>query len=202
MFMARPTLPARCNLTKPATYILFRSIAISSSSAASTSDHIPLGRVVDFRSALIRRERVSKRPTRWGALRGLNRTFNPFHRGVVTTYALEVGAAGDRDNRDHDFSAFRAARYPIHEILPLFFHHKQRFNCCLRHTQLPAACAHVQADRNAGDHALCGTYGFIRMMSDRCSSSPAGSHCFQTAEAAAVSSASAGVAALGERSDT
>ena len=160
---------------------------------------------MDFRSALIRRERVSKRPTRWGALiqtpdgwhragahrppsaervpsivsqfagtagfssrraewlngfcydwllRSLKRTFNPFHRGVVTTYALEGAAAGDRDNRDHKFSALRAARYPIHEILPLFFHHKQRFNCCLRHTQLPAACAHVQADRNAGDHAL------------------------------------------------
>jgi hypothetical protein len=36
---------------------------------------------------------------------------------------LEVGAAGDGDNRDHLFSAFRAARYPIHEILPIFFTH-------------------------------------------------------------------------------
>jgi hypothetical protein len=61
-------------------------------------------------------------------LRGFKRTFNPFHRGVVTTYALEGGAAGDRDNRDHKFSALRTARYPIHEILPIFFtHHKQRF---------------------------------------------------------------------------
>jgi hypothetical protein len=33
---------------------------------------------------------------------------------------LEGGAAGDRDNRDHKFSALRAARYPIHEILPIF----------------------------------------------------------------------------------
>ena len=74
-------------------------------------------------------------------LRGLKRTFNPFHRGVVTTYALEGAAAGDRDNRDHKFSALRAARYPIHEILPIFFtHHEQRFNCWLRHAQLPAAC--------------------------------------------------------------
>jgi hypothetical protein len=53
-------------------------------------------------------------------LRGRKRTFSPFHRGVVTTYALEVGAAGEGDNRDHSFSAFRAARCPIHEILPIF----------------------------------------------------------------------------------
>jgi len=42
--------------------------------------------------------------------------------------------------------------------------------------------------------------GFIRMMSDRCSLSSAGGHCFQTAESALVSCASAGVVALGERS--
>src|SRR6202011_4293756 len=54
-------------------------------------------------------------------LRGCKRTFSPFHRGVVTTYALEVGAAGDGDNRDHSFSAFRAACCLIHEmILPIF----------------------------------------------------------------------------------
>jgi hypothetical protein len=53
-------------------------------------------------------------------LRGCGRTFSPFHRGVVTTYALEVGAAGDADNRDHSFSAFRAACCSIHEILPIF----------------------------------------------------------------------------------
>jgi hypothetical protein len=33
---------------------------------------------------------------------------------------LEVGAAGDSDNWNHSFPAFRAARYPIHEILPHF----------------------------------------------------------------------------------
>jgi hypothetical protein len=33
---------------------------------------------------------------------------------------LEVGAAGDGDNRDHSFPAFRAARCSIHEILPIF----------------------------------------------------------------------------------
>jgi hypothetical protein len=53
-------------------------------------------------------------------LRGCKRTFSPFRRGVVTTYALEVGAAGDGDNRDHSFSAFRAACRSIHEILPIF----------------------------------------------------------------------------------
>jgi hypothetical protein len=53
-------------------------------------------------------------------LRGGKRTLSPFHRGVVTTYTLEVGAAGDGDNRDHSFSAFRAARCSIHEVLPIF----------------------------------------------------------------------------------
>jgi hypothetical protein len=54
-------------------------------------------------------------------LRGRKRTFTPFHCGVVTTYALEVGAAGDGDNRDHAFSAFLAACCSIHEmILPIF----------------------------------------------------------------------------------
>src|ERR1700730_17739052 len=55
-----------------------------------------------------------------GLLRRHERTFGPFHRRVVTTDALEVGASGDGDNRDQLFSAFRAVRYPIHEILPIF----------------------------------------------------------------------------------
>ena len=63
-------------------------------------------------------------------LRGYKRTFSPFHRGVVTTYALEVGAAGDGDNRDHSFSAFRAARCPIHEILPIFAPITRNWNFC------------------------------------------------------------------------
>jgi hypothetical protein len=55
-------------------------------------------------------------------LRGCKRTFSPFHRGVVTSYALEVGAAGEGDNRDASLSAFGAVRYPIiHEIPPDFF---------------------------------------------------------------------------------
>src|SRR5882757_11393940 len=53
-------------------------------------------------------------------VRGCKWTFGPFHRRVVTTYALEVGAAGDGNNRDQSFSAFRATRCPIHEILPYF----------------------------------------------------------------------------------
>jgi hypothetical protein len=53
-------------------------------------------------------------------LRRCKRTFSPFHCGVVTTYALEVGAAGDGDYRYHSFSAFRAARCSIHEmVLPI-----------------------------------------------------------------------------------
>src|ERR1700726_1393034 len=52
--------------------------------------------------------------------RGSERTFRPFRRGVVTTYALENGAAADGDNRDHSLFAIRAARCSIHEILPIF----------------------------------------------------------------------------------
>ena len=55
-----------------------------------------------------------------GLLRRYERTFSPFHRRVITTDALEVGASGEGDNRDPLFSAFRAVRYPIHEILPIF----------------------------------------------------------------------------------
>ena len=55
-----------------------------------------------------------------GLLRHYERTFSPFHRRVITTDALEVGASGEGDNRDPLFSAFRAVRYPIHEILPIF----------------------------------------------------------------------------------
>ena len=34
---------------------------------------------------------------------------------------MEVGAAGDGDNRHHPFSALRAAHYLIHDVLPIFF---------------------------------------------------------------------------------
>jgi hypothetical protein len=51
--------------------------------------------------------------------RGCEWTFRPFHRGVVTTYALENGAAGEGDNRDHSLFAIRAARCSIHEILAI-----------------------------------------------------------------------------------
>jgi hypothetical protein len=53
-------------------------------------------------------------------LRGDKRTFGPFHRGVVTAYALEVGAARQGDDRDPLFSAFEAVSYPIHQSLPIF----------------------------------------------------------------------------------
>jgi hypothetical protein len=33
---------------------------------------------------------------------------------------LEVGAAGQSDNRDHSLSAYRATRRLTHEILPIF----------------------------------------------------------------------------------
>lgn len=48
------------------------------------------------------------------------RAFSPFHRGVVATDALQVGTAGEGNNRDQSFSAFVAARYPIHGVLPIF----------------------------------------------------------------------------------
>jgi hypothetical protein len=54
-------------------------------------------------------------------LRGYNWTFSPFHRGVVTGYALEVGAAEQGENRDPSFSAFGTVRYQLHEIPPDFF---------------------------------------------------------------------------------
>src|SRR5260370_9292009 len=53
-------------------------------------------------------------------LRGCERTFSPFHRGVVTTYALEVGAPGHGDYRDQLLSAFLAARCLVHRTLPIF----------------------------------------------------------------------------------
>jgi hypothetical protein len=53
--------------------------------------------------------------------RSCKRTFSPFHRGVVTGYALEVGAAEQGENRDPLFSAFGAVRYRIHQIPPGFF---------------------------------------------------------------------------------
>jgi len=52
-------------------------------------------------------------------IRDRKRTLSPFHRGVVTTYTLELGTAGDGNNRDHTFPAFLAARCSIHEILPI-----------------------------------------------------------------------------------
>ena len=45
------------------------------------------------------------------------RTFSPFRPRVVTTNALQVGAAAEGDNRDHSFPAYRAARRLTHEIL-------------------------------------------------------------------------------------
>jgi hypothetical protein len=39
---------------------------------------------------------------------------------------LEVGAAGDGDNRDHSFSALGTARYLIHDVLPFFIANKEQ----------------------------------------------------------------------------
>jgi hypothetical protein len=39
-----------------------------------------------------------------------------FRCGVVTIYALKVGVAADRDDRDQSLSAFLAERYLIHEM--------------------------------------------------------------------------------------
>jgi hypothetical protein len=41
-----------------------------------------------------------------------------FHRGVVTTYALEVGVAADCDNRHQSLTAILATRCSIHEMDP------------------------------------------------------------------------------------
>jgi hypothetical protein len=45
------------------------------------------------------------------------RTVGQFLRGVVTTYALEIGVAADCDNRDQSLSAFLATRCSIHEMI-------------------------------------------------------------------------------------
>ena len=89
----------------------------------------PLVRDPDRVPNIPRARRQLRVPAQWlngfcndWLLWGYKRTFSPFHRGVVTTYALEVGAAGQGDNRDPSFSAFEAVRYPIHETLPIFFH--------------------------------------------------------------------------------
>jgi hypothetical protein len=58
---------------------------------------------------------------------------------------LEVGAAGDGDNRDHFFSAFRAARYPIHEILPIFFTHNSQLEF-LFHSSVSAETGGFRAE--------------------------------------------------------
>jgi hypothetical protein len=63
-------------------------------------------------------------------LRGYKWTFSPFHRGVVTVYALKIGAAGKGGNRDSPFSAFGAVRYPIHETLPIFSFITRNWNFC------------------------------------------------------------------------
>src|ERR1700752_1360600 len=63
-------------------------------------------------------------------LRNYERTFGPFHRGVVTGYALEVGAAGQGDNRDPSFPAFGAVRDRIHEIPPDFLPLTRNCNFC------------------------------------------------------------------------
>jgi hypothetical protein len=52
-------------------------------------------------------------------VRGCKWTFSPSDSGVITTYTLKIGAAGDGDNRDHTFSAFQAVRRSIHWILPI-----------------------------------------------------------------------------------
>jgi hypothetical protein len=46
-------------------------------------------------------------------------TFSPFNSGVIATYTLKIGAAGDADNRDHTFPAFQAVRRSIHWTLPI-----------------------------------------------------------------------------------
>ena len=77
-------------------------------------------------------------------LRGDKRTFGPFHRGVVTAYALEVGAARQGDDRDPLFSAFEAVSYPIHQSLPIFHSGLGTivfvpFECFGRKTEAPRA---------------------------------------------------------------
>jgi hypothetical protein len=63
-----------------------------------------------------------------------------FHRGVVTTYALEVDVAADCDNRDQSLSAFLAARCSIHEmILPDYSSLTRNGNLCSSTLRAPSS---------------------------------------------------------------
>ncbi len=85
--------------------------------------------------------------------RGDKRTFGPFRCGVVAADTLQVRTTSDGDNRDHSLSAFRAARYLIHEILPIF----SNFSPTTRHWSFCSVRAfrrgHVLATSAGGEHS-------------------------------------------------
>jgi hypothetical protein len=74
--------------------------------------------------ALPHRSRGERSPLsalRYGRLlRGRKWAFSQSNSGVITTYTLKLGAAGDGDNRGHSLSAFQAVCRSIHGILPNF----------------------------------------------------------------------------------
>ena len=77
-----------------------------------------------------------------------------FHRGVVTTYALEVGVAADCDDGDQSLSAFLAARCSIHEmILPDYSSLTRNGNLCSR-TLRPNAHFHLSSSGCTGRASL------------------------------------------------
>src|ERR1700682_2499314 len=72
--------------------------SISQLTATAVTDLAPLSRYRSIKPAALHPTPVTRthvRPDRNVLLGGGKRTFMPFHRGVVTTYTLQVGAAGD-----------------------------------------------------------------------------------------------------------
>jgi hypothetical protein len=68
-----------------------------------------------------------------------------FHRGVVTTDALKVGVAADRDNRHQSYSAFLAVRDLTHGNPPeLFIHNPFRALPPNGHLISPRSTAHLR----------------------------------------------------------
>jgi len=53
-----------------------------------------------------------------------------FYRGIVTTYALEIGVAADGDNGHQSLTAFLAARCSIHKMILPDIHLTRNGNLC------------------------------------------------------------------------
>jgi hypothetical protein len=87
-------------------------------------------------------------------LRGYKRTCSHFHRGVITGYALEVGAAEQGENRDPSFPALGAIRYPIIHDDPSPIFHPQ-LETVIFHSSVLGAGPMGEMSRSVADQANC-----------------------------------------------